>query len=169
MSETQNYTFSVKVENKFGVLARIAGLFSGRGYNISSLTVNATSDPKISRMIIVTRGTAAVVEQIEKQLNKLVEVIQVDRLSRESFVERELALFKLAADTPEKKAQIIQLVEIFNGKFVTVGPHELGVEISGRATLIDNFMNMVQDIGILDMARSGRVAIARAKDAAQEM
>ena len=78
-------------------------------------------------------------EEIEKQLNKLVEVIQVQRLSRESFVERELALFKLAADTPEKKAQVIQLVEIFSGKFVTVGPTELGVEISGRATQIDNF------------------------------
>lgn len=165
MSEIQTYTFSVKVENKFGVLARIAGLFSGRGYNISSLTVNATHNPGVSRMIIVTRGTDAVVEQIEKQLNKLVEVIQVQRLSRESFVERELALFKLAADTPEKKAQVIQLLEIFSGKFVTVGPTELGVEISGRATQIDNFMNMVRDIGIIEMARSGRVAVARAKGA----
>ena len=169
MSEIQTYTFSVKVENKFGVLARIAGLFSGRGYNISSLTVNATHNPGVSRMIIVTRGTDAVVEQIEKQLNKLVEVIQVQRLSRESFVERELALFKLAADTPQKKAQVIQLVEIFSGKFVTVGPTELGVEISGRATQIDNFMNMVRDIGIIEMARSGRVAVARALIASPEV
>ena len=146
MSEAKSYTFSVRVENKFGVLSRIAGLFSGRGYNISSLTVNSTSDPEVSRMIIVTRGDDAVIEQIEKQLNKLVEVIRVDRLSGEDFIERELALFKLAADTPEKKAQVIQLVEI-----------------SGRASQIDNFMNMVSDIGIIDMARSGRVAIARAK------
>ena len=107
MSETKNYTFSVRVENKFGVLSRIAGLFSGRGYNISSLTVNSTSDPEVSRMIIVTRGDDAVIEQIEKQLNKLIEVIRVDRLSGEDFIERELALFKLAADTPEKKAQVI--------------------------------------------------------------
>jgi len=165
MSDAKNYTFSVLVENKFGVLARIAGLFSGRGYNISSLTVNATHDPAISRMIIVTRGDDAVIEQIEKQLNKLIEVIKVVRLSNEEFIERELALFKLAADTPEKKAQVIQLVEIFNGKFISVGPYELGVEISGRASQIDNFMNMVCDIGILDMARSGRVAIARARNA----
>ena len=165
MSEAKSYTFSVRVENKFGVLSRIAGLFSGRGYNISSLTVNSTSDPAVSRMIIVTKGDDAVIEQIEKQLNKLIEVIRVDRLSGEDFIERELALFKIAADTPEKKAQVIQLVEIFNGKFVTVGPQELGVEISGRASQIDNFMNMVSDIGIIDMARSGRVAIARAKTA----
>ena len=118
MSEAKSYTFSVRVENKFGVLSRIAGLFSGRGYNISSLTVNSTCDPEVSRMIIVTKGDDAVVEQIEKQLNKLIEVIQVDRLSGEDFIEREIALFTIAADTPEKKTQLIQLVEIFNGKFV---------------------------------------------------
>ena len=161
MSEAKSYTFSVRVENKFGVLSRIAGLFSGRGYNISSLTVNSTCDPEVSRMIIVTKGDDAVVEQIEKQLNKLIEVIQVDRLSGEDFIEREIALFTIAAETPEKKTQLIQLVEIFNGKFVTVGPTTLGVEISGRASQIDNFMNMVSDIGIVDMARSGRVAIPR--------
>ena len=144
MSEAKSYTFSVRVENKFGVLSRIAGLFSGRGYNISSLTVNSTCDPDVSRMIIVTKGDDAVIEQIEKQLNKLIEVIKVDRLSGEDFIEREIALFTIAADTPEKKTQLIQLVEI-----------------SGRASQIDNFMKMVSDIGIVDMARSGRVAIPR--------
>jgi acetolactate synthase-1/3 small subunit len=159
----------VRVENKFGVLSRISGLFSGRGYNISSLTVNSTSDPEVSRMIIVTRGDDAVIEQIEKQLNKLVEVIRVDRLSGEEFIERELALFKLAADTPEKKAQVIQLVEIFNGSVVSVSRDAIAVELSGRSDRIDDFMELIRDFEVIDMARSGRVAIARCANPATDV
>ncbi len=157
----EKHTISVLVANKFGVLARVAGLFSGRGYNISSLTVNETNDPKVSKMTIVTSGDSAVLEQIDKQLRKLVDVIRVADLTGEFFIERELALFKVKADTPEKKSQLIQVVEIFNGKFVSVHPDEFGIEISGRSDKIDNFMEMVKDFGIIEMARSGRVAISR--------
>ncbi len=161
MGTQEKHTISVLVENRFGVLARVAGLFSGRGYNISSLTVNETENPAVSKMTIVTNGDEAVLEQIDKQLRKLINVIRVDDLTGIKFIERELALFKVRAENPEKKAQIIQLVEIFGGKFVTVSPDSLGVELSGRSDQIDNFMNMVRDFGILEMARSGRVAISR--------
>ncbi len=155
------HTISVLVANKFGVLARVAGLFSGRGYNISSLTVNETNDPDVSKMTIVTSGDSEVLEQIDKQLRKLVDVISVTDLTGNLFIERELALFKIRAETPEVKSQLIQVVEIFNGKFVCVHPDSFGVEISGRADEIDNFMTMVRDFGIVEMARSGRVAIGR--------
>lgn len=163
MSEAKRHTISVLVENKFGVLARVAGLFSGRGYNITSLTVNETQDPNISNMTIVTRGDEAVLEQIEKQLNKLVNVIRVDDLTNSRFLERELVLLKIAVTTAEDRAHIAQLVEIFEGKIVTVTKSSLGVEISGRSDKVDNFIDMVRDFGILEMARSGRVAISRGK------
>ncbi len=163
MSEAKRHTISVLVENKFGVLARVAGLFSGRGYNITSLTVNETQDPNISNMTIVTRGDEAVLEQIEKQLNKLVNVIRVDDLTNSRFIERELVLLKIAVTTAEDRAHIAQLVEIFEGKIVTVTKSSLGVEISGRSDKVDNFIDMVRDFGILEMARSGRVAISRGK------
>ncbi len=161
MSAVEKHTISVLVENKFGVLARVAGLFSGRGYNISSLTVNQTHDPAVSKMTIVTSGDAAILEQIDKQLRKLVDVRAIKDLTGINFVERELALVKIKAEDAAKKAQLIQLVEIFGGKFVTVHPGELGVELSGRSDKIDNFIEMVKDFGIIDVARSGRVAICR--------
>ena len=163
MSEAKRHTISILVENKFGVLARVAGLFSGRGYNITSLTVNETQDPNISNMTIVTRGDEAVLEQIEKQLNKLINVIRVDDLTNSRFIERELVLLKIALTTAEDRAHIAQLVEIFEGKIVTVTKSSLGVEISGRSDKVDNFIDMVRDFGILEMARSGRVAISRGK------
>ncbi len=157
----EKHTIAVLVENKFGVLARVAGLFSGRGYNIASLTVNETENPGISKMIIVTSGDAAILEQIDKQLRKLINVIRVEDLTGSRFIEREIALVKIKAESPEKKAQLIQLVEIFHGKFITVSPEVLGVELSGRSEQVDNFINMVRDFGILDVARSGRVATSR--------
>ncbi len=157
----EKHTISILVANKFGVLARVAGLFSGRGYNISSLTVNETNDPAFSKMTIVTTGDEQILEQIDKQLRKLVDVVKVDDRTGGRFIERELALFKIKADTPEQKSQLIQLVQIFEGTFVLVHPGEFGVEISGRSDKIDNFMSMVTEFGILDMARSGRVAISR--------
>ena len=163
MSEAKRHTISILVENKFGVLARVAGLFSGRGYNITSLTVNETQDPNISNMTIVTRGDEAVLEQIEKQLNKLINVIRVDDLTNSRFIEREIVLLKIAVTTAEDRAHIAQLVEIFEGKIVTVTKSSLGVEISGRSDKVDNFIDMVRDFGILEMARSGRVAISRGK------
>ena len=167
MSEAKRHTISVLVENKFGVLARVAGLFSGRGYNICSLTVNQTHDPQVSKMTIVTVGDAAVLEQIEKQLNKLIDVIKVDDLTEGRFIERELVLVKIRAATPEVRSQIMQLVEIFDGKIVTVRKEELGVEISGRSDQLDNFIDLARDFGIIETARSGRVAIARQPGVAQ--
>jgi len=161
MPNQPRHTISVLVANKFGVLARVAGLFSGRGYNISSLTVNRTHAPAISKMTIVTTGDEAVLEQISKQLQKLVDVIEVRDLTGSGFIERELALFKINAPDSGTKSKIIQLVEIFNGKIVCVGPTQLGVQIAGRSDMLDNFQSLVSEFGILDAARSGRVAIAR--------
>lgn len=159
--DKNTHTISVLVQNKFGVLARVAGLFSGRGYNISSLTVTATNNPDISKMTIVTSGDAQILEQIDKQLRKLVDVISVTDLTGSRFVERELVLVKVKAETAAKKAELIQIVQIFGAKFVTVNKKELGIELSGRSNVIDNFIDMVKDFGIVDLARSGRVAVAK--------
>jgi acetolactate synthase I/III small subunit len=161
MSEPKKHTISVLVENRFGVLARVAGLFSGRGYNISSLTVNETHDPAVSKMTIVTSGDDAVLEQIDKQLNKLVDTIKVIDLTGSHFVERELVLIKIKTASPEARSQAIQLVEVFEAKIVVVNPDELGIEISGKADKIDNFIDLVREFGIVEIARSGRVAITR--------
>ena len=130
------HTISVLVENRFGVLARIAGLFSGRGYNIASLTVHETNDPSFSKMTIVTAGDEAVIEQIHKQLNKLVEVVKVTDLTGGGFVEREISLVKLRTPTPELRSQVLQLAEIFNGSVVSVSRDAIAIEISGRSDRI---------------------------------
>ena len=161
MNKNNMHTISVLVQNKFGVLARVAGLFSGRGYNISSLTVTATHNPDVSKMTVVTSGDAQILEQIDKQLRKLVDVISVNDLTGSRFVERELVLVKIKAETAAKKAELIQIVQIFGAKFVTVNKKELGIELAGRSDVIDNFIDMVKDFGIIDLARSGRVAVAK--------
>ncbi len=158
---SEKHTISVLVENKFGVLARVAGLFSGRGYNISSLTVHETEDPAFSKMTIVTAGDAAILEQIDKQLRKLVNVINVEDLTGSQFVEREMALIKLKVASPEKQSHLIQLIEIFDGKIVSVSKGEIAVELAGRSDRLDNFIEMIREFGIIEMARSGRVAINR--------
>ena len=145
MEHDEKHTISVLVENKFGVLARVAGLFSGRGYNITSLTVHETEDPEFSKMTIVTTG----------------DVIKVDDLTGSRFIEREMALIKLRTAGREEQSQIIQLVEIFHGTIVSVSRGEIGVEIAGKSDRLDNFIELVRDFGIIEMARSGRVAIAR--------
>ena len=161
MEFQEKHTISVLVENKFGVLARVAGLFSGRGYNISSLTVHETEDPRFSKMTIVTTGDAAILEQIDKQLSKLIDVIRVENLTGSHFIEREMALIKIKTPTLEDRSQLMQLVEIFAGTIVSVSREEIGVEIAGKSDRIDNFIELVRDFGIVEMARSGRVAIAR--------
>ena len=161
MEFQEKHTISVLVENKFGVLARVAGLFSGRGYNISSLTVHETEDPRFSKMTIVTTGDAAILEQIDKQLSKLIDVIRVENLTGSHFIEREMALIKIKTPTREDRSQLMQLVEIFAGTIVSVSREEIGVEIAGNSDRIDNFIELVRDFGIVEMARSGRVAIAR--------
>jgi acetolactate synthase-1/3 small subunit len=168
MSKIETHTISVLVDNKFGVLARVAGLFSGRGYNISSLTVNETQDPGLSQMTIVTQGDDTVIEQIDSQLNKLVDVRKVEDLTNQNFIERELALIKVHVDDAAKKSQIIQLVEIFEGKIVTVHKSELGIELSGRAEKINDFVTLLADFGEIKLARSGRVALSRGEEFAVE-
>ena len=162
------HTISVLVENRFGVLARVAGLFCGRGYNIISLTVNQTHDPEVSKMTIVTSGDKAVLEQIDKQLNKLIDVIKVTDLTGSKFVERELALIKVSTENSEQRSQVIQIAEIFETKIVSVNHDELAIEIHGRANKINNFIELMNDFNIVEVARSGRVAISREQGATEK-
>ena len=152
---------SVLVENEPGVLSRVAGLFSGRGFNIESLNVAPTLEDGVSLMTITTSGDEQIIEQIVKQLRKLVDVIRVDDLTGSRFIEREMALIKLKTASREEQSQLIQLVEIFDGTIVSVSRGEIAVEIAGRSDRLDNFIELVRDFGIVEMARSGRVAIAR--------
>ena len=154
------HTISVLVENKFGVLARVAGLFSGRGYNIESLSVNSTHDPSISRMTIVTSGDEAVIEQIDKQLNKLIDVIKVTDLAASDFIERELVLVKVAV-TAKNRAEIVQVTQIFGGKIISVHKNEVALEVAGNGEKINNFINLLAEYKIVELVRTGRVAISR--------
>jgi len=156
----QQHTISVTVENKSGVLARIAGLFCGRGYNIDSLTVSPTDHTDTSKMTIVTSGDDAVIEQIEKQLSKLIDVIKVTDLTGSSFIERELALIKIKT-TKESRSEIIQLTEIFSGKIVNVHKNEITVELSGRGDKVNAFVILMEPFGIIELARTGKVAVSR--------
>ena len=156
----RQHTISVLVENKFGVLARVAGLFSGRGYNIESLSVNATNDPAVSKMTIVTSGDKDIIDQIDKQLNKLIDVIKVTDLAGRNFIERELVLVKMAV-TAKNRSEIIQITEIFKGKIVSVHKNELTIEISGDGKKIGNFIELLSEFKIIELARTGRVAISR--------
>ncbi len=156
----KKHTISVVVENKFGVLSRISGLFSGRGYNIESLTVNPSNDPTVSKMTIVTIGDDDIIEQIDKQLNKLIDVITVIDLSSRNFIERELALVKVKVNAKER-TEVVQIVELFEGKIVTVHKEELGIEITGRSEKIQDFLSMLSDYEIIETTQSGRVAMTR--------
>ena len=154
--DIKQHTVSVLVENKFGALARIAGLFSGRGYNIESLTVNHTHDPNLSRMTIVTRGDDDVLEQIEKQLNKLVDVVSVTDLDSEDYLELELAIIKVKT-TQLTRVAIVQLVELPN-----VNKDELCIAISGTPEKIEHFLTLMSDYKIVEIARTGSTAVSRA-------
>jgi acetolactate synthase I/III small subunit len=154
------HTINVLVENEFGVLARIAGLFSGRGFNIESLSVAETMDPKVSAMTIVTRGDDQVLEQITKQLNKLVCVIKVTDLLGKAYVAREMVLIKVAAK-PENRAEILSITDIFRGKVVDVSPKSYTIEVTGDEEKIMAFLELLKPMGIKEMARTGRVALVR--------
>lgn len=154
------HTISVLVENKFGVLARVAGLFSGHGYNIESLSVNSTHDSTISRMTIVTSGDENVIEQIYKQLNKLIDVIKVTDLAASEFIERELVLVKVKV-TAKNRSDIVQVTEIFGGKIISVHKNELALELAGNGEKINNFINLLAEYNIIELVRTGRVAISR--------
>ncbi len=156
----KQHTISLSVENHFGTLNRIAGLFAAKGYNIDSLTVGETEDADISRMTIVTHGDDQVIEQILKQLNKLIDTIKVVDLTDETFVDRELALIKVQC-TPTTRMEIMQISEIFRTKVVDVSPKTLTIEATGSQLKVDAIINMLKPFGIKELARTGRVAIKR--------
>lgn len=154
------HTISVLVVNEFGVLSRISGLFSGRGFNIESLTVAETMDPGVSRMTIVTRGDERIMEQINKQLNKLVSVIKVHDFTGEEYIERELALIKVTAK-PESRGEILSIVDIFRARVVDVSPRSYSIEITGDSNKIEAITDLLRPFGIKEIARTGSVAMAR--------
>ena len=154
------HTINVLVENEFGVLARIAGLFSGRGFNIESLSVAETLDPSISTMTIVTRGDDQVLEQITKQLNKLVNVIKVTDLLGKEYVAREMVLVKVAAKT-ETRAEILNITDIFRGKVVDVSLKNYTIEVTGDVEKIKAFLELLKPMGIKEVARTGQVDLVR--------
>jgi acetolactate synthase-1/3 small subunit len=154
------HTLSVLVENKPGVLARVSGLFSSRGYNIESLTVGETEDKSVSRMTIVVSGDDAVVEQINKQLLKLVDVIRVIDLTGQSFVDRELCLVKVQAVSAARD-EIFQIVNIFRAKIVDVTAKTLTVEITGVLEKNDAIIDLLRPFGIVELVRTGAVAMSR--------
>lgn len=156
------HTISVLVENNFGALSRIAGLFSARGYNISSLSVSETEDPTMSRMTIVSAGDDKIIEQITKQLNRLIDVVKVLDIAPEDMLEREMMLVTLQA-TAKNRHELISLCDVFDGKVLALSANELTVRISGESTLLDDFIKMVTPYGIKEMARSGPIALAKAK------
>ena len=154
------HTISILVENKFGVLTRIAGLFSGRGYNIDTLNVAPTQDADTSRMTIVTRGNDETVDQIIKQLKKLINVIEVQDFHEGEFVDRELALVKVGVDS-KSRAEVMQITDIFRAKIVDVQPKSLTVEITGNESKVEKFLLLMAGFGIQELTRTGKVAMAR--------
>lgn len=154
------HTISVLVENKFGVLSRVSGLFSGRGYNIESLSVGETIDPTTSIMTIVTTGDDLVVEQITKQLNKLIDVIKVVDFMEIDHVEREMVLIKVAP-RKDDKTEVLQLAEIFRGRIVDSGHSTYTIEVTGDEGKINAFIELIKPFGIKEFVRTGKVAIAR--------
>jgi acetolactate synthase-1/3 small subunit len=154
------HTISVLVENKFGVLTRVAGLFSGRGYNIDTLNVGPTHEPKLSRMTIVTTGDEATLEQIVKQLNKLPNVLKVQNFSEGEYVDRELVLVKVGVDS-KSRAEVMQITDIFRAKIVDVQPKTLAIEITGNASKVEKFLDLMKTFGVLELTRTGQVALPR--------
>jgi acetolactate synthase-1/3 small subunit len=154
------HTISLLVENKFGALSRIAGLFSGRGYNIESLSVGETIDPQMSVMTVVTSGDDQIIEQITKQLNKLIDVIKVVDMTELDHVEREMVMIK-AAPKQEDKAEVLRLAEIFRGRIVDSSQNTYTIEITGDEKKIEAIIELLKPMGIKEFVRTGKIAIAR--------
>lgn len=154
------HTISVLVENEFGVLSRVAGLFSGRGFNIESLSVGETLDPTVSRITLVTTGDDQVLQQITRQLNKLVPVIKVADFKETEHVERELVLVKVQAEE-RTRAQVMNIVDIFRAKIVDVGPSTYIIEVTGTAEKVHAFLDLLRPVGLMEIARTGAVALCR--------
>jgi acetolactate synthase-1/3 small subunit len=154
------HVLSALVQNQPGVLAHISGMLATRAFNIDSLAVGETEDPHLSRMTIVVRGDDAEVEQVRKQLEKIVTVVRVYDISSEDHVERDLMLIKVRATTGQR-SEIALLVEMFRGRVVDIGPENLMIEISGREGKIEAFIDLMRPFGILELARTGRIALVR--------
>lgn len=155
------HVLSAVVQNVPGVLAHISGMLASRGYNIDSLAVGETEDPHLSRMTFVVVGDDRVVEQIRKQLEKIVTVVRVVDVSAQDYVERDLMLVKVKAPPGGQRSEIRELVEIFRGRIVDVGPEEVMIEISGRENKIEAFVDRMRPYGIAELVRTGRIAMVR--------
>jgi len=162
------HTLTALVENRPGVLSRVAGLFSRRGFNIESLAVSITEDPSVSRMTIVVGGDERQVEQIEKQLNKLVDVIKVYDYQNTPAVDRELALIKVTVG-PDRRAEVMQISDIFRGKIIDVSERTLTIEVTGPVGKVDAFQDLMSPYGIKELVRTGRIVLARGARATSEM
>jgi acetolactate synthase I/III small subunit len=156
----KKHTISILVENRFGAFNRIAGLFAAKGYNLESITVGPSDDYSVSRMTVVVRADDEVVEQITKQLNKLIDTLKVVDLTYESFVERELSLIKVCSN-PETRPEIMQIAEIFRAKIVDISPKTLTIEATGSEQKVDAIIKMLKPFVIKEIARTGRVALKR--------
>jgi len=156
------HTLSVLVENKFGVLTRIAGMFSGRGFNIDTLNVGPTLDPGRSRMTIVVQGDDAVLEQVTKQINKLIDVIEIEDFRDNEYVDRELVLLRVAVNA-QTRAEVMQFCEIFRAKIIDVQPLNVAIEITGNESKIEKFLFLMEPFGIRDLTRTGKVAVRRSE------
>ncbi|MER3416642.1 MAG: acetolactate synthase small subunit [Gemmataceae bacterium] len=154
------HVLSALVQNQPGVLAHISGMLASRGFNIDSLAVGETEDPNLSRMTFVVTGDDATLEQVRKQLEKIVTVVSVQDISSEDYVERDLMLIKIHAP-PYKRVEILQIVEMFRGRVVDVGVDTLMIEISGQERKIEAFIELMRPYGILELARTGRIALVR--------
>jgi len=154
------HVLSVMVENRAGVLARVAGMFSRRGYNIESLAVGTTENPKISRMTIVVEGNDHVIEQVTKQLHKLIEVLKISDITNEKYVDRELVLIKVNAD-PVQRSEIMQIVDIFRARIVDVGYKSLIIEATGDQGKIAAIEASLRPFGIREVVRCGKIAMVR--------
>ena len=158
----RKHILSILVENKPGVLTRIAGLFARRGFNIDTLAVGPTDDPTLSRITLTLDGAMHPIDQVTKQLHKLVNVIKIRDLEPAETVARELALFKIAADGASR-AEVMQMVEIFRGKIIDVSKRSVIVEVTGSWEKIEAFERMVRPFGLIEMARTGEIAISRGR------
>jgi acetolactate synthase-1/3 small subunit len=161
------HTISILVENHPGVLARVSQLFSARGYNIESLSVGETQDPTVSRMTVVVPGNDGVLQQVVKQLNKLVDTVEVIDLTGKDFVERELVMVKIGVN-PHQRGEVIEIVSIFRAKVIDMGAESMTVEVTGSQQKIRAFIDMMRPFGIRELVRTGRIAIARAAKHGEE-
>tara|TARA_Y100001934_G_scaffold119561_1_gene146254 strand:- start:153 stop:626 length:474 start_codon:yes stop_codon:yes gene_type:complete len=154
------HTISVLVENTFGVLTRVAGMFSGRGYNIDSLNVAPTHDPEKSRMTIVTRGDDATVEQIVRQLYKLVNVLEITDFREHEYIDRELVMVRVKA-TAKNRSEVMQITDIFRAKIVDVQSKTMTIEVTGNESKVNKFVALMDNFGVLELTRTGKVALPR--------